>query len=135
MLVQHCPPCLLVKGTSALHWKRLMCVRYLPVNKITPLENLQCVLTEEKQMLWEKREAFLLPCRFNSTGRFMHTTAFVWRVGEYEAYCVSNAIYQTLQFSLYWSSTSTQSKTNQQRKSEMRNILKSVQNLKKLLMQ
>lgn len=51
MLVQHCPPCLLVKGTSALHWKRLMCSRYLLVNNIASSQNSQCVLTEGKQML------------------------------------------------------------------------------------
>lgn len=121
MLVQHCPPCLLVKGTAALHWKRLMCARYHLVN-ITSLENSQCVLTEGKQMLWEQREAPLLPLQFNSTGRFMHTIQFVCRVGEHEAYCMSRAIYQTLLCSLYWLSMSAHSKKSQQSYSHRRSI-------------
>lgn len=59
MLTQHCPPCLLVRGTAALHWIRLMCSRYLPVNNITSSENSQCVFTDGKQIL---REQTKLPC-------------------------------------------------------------------------
>lgn len=98
---------------SCLAWKRLMCTRYLLVNNITSSENSQCVLTEGKQMLWEQREAPLLPLQFNSTGRFMHTILFVCRVEEREAYCMSRAIYQTLLCSLYWLSMSTHSESRQ----------------------
>lgn len=110
MLVQCCPPCLLVRGTTALHWIRLMCSRYLPVNNITSSENLQCVFTEGKQILWEQSEAPLLPLHFNTPGRFMHTILFVCWVEERKEYYTSRAIYQTRLCSLYWLSVSTHSK-------------------------
>lgn len=110
VLVQLCPACLPVKGTAALHWKRLMCTRYLAVNNITSLENLLCEPKERKQMLWEQREAPQLPLQFNSAGRFMHTILFVCRVEKHETYWMSRAIYQTPLYNLYWLSMSTQSK-------------------------
>lgn len=68
MLVQRCPPCLLVKGTDASHWIRLMCARYLLVNNITSLENSQCVLTERKTNA--VRAKGKLPCYLsNSTAQ------------------------------------------------------------------
>ena len=68
MLVQRCPPCLLVKGTTASHWEKIN------VPNVSPSEQYYlCVLVERKQMLPEQREAPSLPLQFN-TIRFMHTT-------------------------------------------------------------
>lgn len=102
--------------------QRYYCLAMEKINvlKVSPskqhyiLWNLQCMFTEGKQMLQEQGEAPLLPLQFNTTGRFMHTIVFVCRVEEHEAYCISRAIYQTLLWSLYWLSMSTNSKKGQQ---------------------
>lgn len=52
---------------------------------------------EEKQMVLRASPPFQL----SSAERFMHKLLFVCRVGEHRAHCVSTAIYQTCQGSLY----------------------------------
>lgn len=58
MLVRQCPPCLLVKGTFNLHWRRLMCGRYLPVSSITFLENSQCAHIRKTNAIRAKGSSF-----------------------------------------------------------------------------
>lgn len=65
MLVQLCHLCLLVKGTTALQWKRLMCSRYLPVNNITSSETSSACSQKENKCCESKGK--LPRYLFNST--------------------------------------------------------------------
>lgn len=64
MLVQHCPPCLPVKGTTALQWKRLMCSRYLLVNNITSSETRNACSQKENKCCESKGK---LPCYLSNS--------------------------------------------------------------------
>lgn len=110
MLVHRCPPCLLVKGTTAVQRKRLMCSGHLPLNKITSLQTYNvCTLKPNKYC---ETEGKLPCCLSNSPAQedlCIQYCLFAEPKHTRHIVCKEQFI-KTLLQSLYWLSVFTRSK-------------------------